>query len=83
LNYTDRAGMAVGVEVRVPLLDVDVVKFAAHVPPHLKQRGRVGKAIFKQAMQPYLATRGDLPAEKRLRCTAAALAARGAAFQSE
>jgi asparagine synthase (glutamine-hydrolysing) len=54
LNYTDRAGMAVGVEVRVPLLDRDVVKFAAHVPAHLKQRGRVGKAIFKQAMQPYL-----------------------------
>ena len=54
LNYTDRAGMAVGVEVRVPLLDVDVVKFAAHVPAHLKQRGRLGKAIFKQAMQPYL-----------------------------
>jgi asparagine synthase (glutamine-hydrolysing) len=24
------------------------------VPSHLKQRGRVGKAIFKQAMQPYL-----------------------------
>jgi asparagine synthase (glutamine-hydrolysing) len=46
--------MAVGVEVRVPLLDVDVVKFAAHVPARLKQRGRVGKAIFKQAMQPYL-----------------------------
>jgi asparagine synthase (glutamine-hydrolysing) len=54
LNYTDRAGMAVGVEVRVPLLDLDVVKFAAHVPAQLKQRGRVGKAIFKQAMQPYL-----------------------------
>jgi asparagine synthase (glutamine-hydrolysing) len=54
LNYTDRAGMAVGVEVRVPLLDLDVVKFAAHVPAHLKQRGRVGKAIFKQAMEPYL-----------------------------
>jgi asparagine synthase (glutamine-hydrolysing) len=54
LNYTDRAGMAVGVEVRVPLLDLDVVRFAAHVPSHMKQRGRVGKAIFKQAMQPYL-----------------------------
>jgi len=54
LNYTDRAGMAAGVEVRVPLLDLDLVAFAAHVPSHLKQRGRVGKAIFKQAMQPYL-----------------------------
>jgi asparagine synthase (glutamine-hydrolysing) len=54
LNYTDRAGMAAGVEVRVPLLDLDLVAFAAHVPSHLKQRGRVGKAIFKQAMRPYL-----------------------------
>jgi asparagine synthase (glutamine-hydrolysing) len=54
LNYTDRAGMAAGVEVRVPLLDLDLVAFAAHIPSHLKQRGRVGKAIFKQAMQPYL-----------------------------
>jgi asparagine synthase (glutamine-hydrolysing) len=54
LNYTDRAGMAVGVEVRVPLLDLDVVKFAAQVPAQLKQHGRVGKAIFRQAMEPYL-----------------------------
>jgi asparagine synthase (glutamine-hydrolysing) len=54
LNYTDRAGMAAGVEIRVPLLDLDLVKFAAHVPAYLKQRGRVGKAIFKQAMRPYL-----------------------------
>jgi asparagine synthase (glutamine-hydrolysing) len=54
LNYTDRAGMAAGVEIRVPLLDLDLVKFAARVPAHMKQRGSVGKAIFKQAMQPYL-----------------------------
>jgi len=54
LNYTDRAGMAVGVEVRVPLIDVEVVKFATQVPARFKQRGRVGKAIFKRAMEPYL-----------------------------
>lgn len=54
LNYTDRAGMAVGVEVRVPLLDRDLVEFATRVPSRLKQRGRVGKAIFKRAMEPYL-----------------------------
>lgn len=54
LNYTDRAGMAVGVEVRVPLLDLDMVRFAATVPTHFKQKGRIGKAIFKQAMEPYL-----------------------------
>jgi asparagine synthase (glutamine-hydrolysing) len=54
LNYTDRAGMATGVEVRVPLLDLDLVKFAARVPSTIKQRGRVGKAVFKQAMEPFL-----------------------------
>jgi asparagine synthase (glutamine-hydrolysing) len=54
LNYTDRAGMAAGVEIRVPLLDLDLVEFAASVPSTHKQRGRVGKAIFKKAMEPYL-----------------------------
>ena len=54
LNYTDRAGMAVGVEVRVPLLDLDLVRFATRVPATLKQHGRVGKALFKRAMEPYL-----------------------------
>lgn len=54
LNYTDRAGMAVGVEVRVPLLDLDLVRFATTIPTRFKQQGRVGKAIFKKAMEPYL-----------------------------
>ena len=54
LNYTDRAGMAVGVEVRVPLLDLDLVRFATRIPARYKQKGTVGKAIFKRAMEPYL-----------------------------
>jgi asparagine synthase (glutamine-hydrolysing) len=54
LNYTDRAGMAAGVEIRVPLLDLDLIEFAASVPSSHKQRGRVGKAIFKKAMEPHL-----------------------------
>ena len=54
LNYTDRAGMAVGVEVRVPFLDLDLVRFATRIPPGYKQRGKVGKALFKQSMEPYL-----------------------------
>jgi asparagine synthase (glutamine-hydrolysing) len=54
LNYTDRAGMAVGVEIRVPLLDLDLVRFATRAPSRLKQQGRLGKAIFKRAMEPYL-----------------------------
>jgi asparagine synthase (glutamine-hydrolysing) len=46
--------MAEGVEVRVPLLDADVIALAARLPPEYKQRGKIGKWIFKKAMEPYL-----------------------------
>ena len=54
LNYTDKMGMAAGVEIRVPLLDVDLIDFATGVPPRLKQRGAQGKYILKRAMAPLL-----------------------------
>ena len=54
LNYTDKMGMAAGVEVRVPLLDTDLVEFAASIPPKLKQHGLQGKYIFRRAMEPLL-----------------------------
>lgn len=54
LNYTDKMGMAAGVEVRVPLLDLDLVDLAGSLDVKMKQRGRVGKSIFKKAMEPYL-----------------------------
>ena len=54
LNYTDKMAMAHGVEVRVPLIDPDLVAFAARVPPGLKQRGSIGKHLFKKAMEPFL-----------------------------
>jgi asparagine synthase (glutamine-hydrolysing) len=54
LNYTDKAGMATGVEIRVPLLDLELVNFATRIPPSMKQKGKIGKAIFKRAMEPYL-----------------------------
>ena len=54
LNYTDKMGMAAGVEVRVPLLDQELVDFAVRVPASMKQRGATGKAIFKRAMEPDL-----------------------------
>jgi asparagine synthase (glutamine-hydrolysing) len=54
LNYTDRMGMARGVEIRVPLLDIDLVALAASIDPALKQRGTTGKAVFKRAMEPFL-----------------------------
>ena len=54
LNYTDKMGMAEGVEIRVPFLDVDLVKHALQIPNHMKQRGSEGKWVFKKAMEPYL-----------------------------
>lgn len=54
LTYTDKMSMAVGVKVRVPLLDLELVDFAARIPPAVKRRGQVGKWVFKRAMEPYL-----------------------------
>lgn len=54
LTYTDKMSMAVGVEVRVPFLDLDLIEFAAKVPIKYKQRGSVGKWVLKKAMEPYL-----------------------------
>ncbi len=54
LTYTDKMSMAEGIETRVPFLDPDLVNFSAHVPSTMKQRGRVGKWIFKKAMEQHL-----------------------------
>jgi len=51
LNYTDKMSMAAGVEVRVPLLDQDLVSLAARLPVQYKQKGVEGKWIFKKAME--------------------------------
>lgn len=51
LNYTDKMSMAAGVEVRVPLLDPELVALAARLPLQYKQRGAEGKWIFKKAME--------------------------------
>jgi asparagine synthase (glutamine-hydrolysing) len=54
LNYTDKMGMVAGVEIRVPLLDPDLIALAAHLPDRYKQNGTVGKWIFKKAMEAHL-----------------------------
>jgi asparagine synthase (glutamine-hydrolysing) len=54
LPYTDRMSMAAGVEVRVPFLDPDLLTLANSLPPALKQRGRHGKWVLKQAMRSLL-----------------------------
>lgn len=54
LLYTDKMSMAVGVEVRVPFLDLDLVDFASRIPASMKQRGGTGKWVLKKIMEPYL-----------------------------
>ncbi|MEW2560873.1 asparagine synthase (glutamine-hydrolyzing) [Streptomyces griseorubiginosus] len=49
LTYTDRSSMAASTEVRVPYVDVEVVKAAFTVPGDRKIVGRQGKAVLKEA----------------------------------
>lgn len=49
LNYTDKASMAHGVEVRVPFLDQHLVEFASAIPWQMKTTLRDEKWIFKQS----------------------------------
>ncbi len=54
LTKVDRASMAHGLEVRVPLLDHHFVEWVCGLPPELKLRGGNSKYIFKRAMERYL-----------------------------
>jgi len=54
LNYVDKVSMANGVEVRVPLLDPELVDLVARLPLAFKQRGATGKWILRKALEPYL-----------------------------
>ncbi len=49
LTYTDRSSMAASTEVRVPYVDVEVVKAAFAFPGERKIAGRQGKAVLKEA----------------------------------
>jgi asparagine synthase (glutamine-hydrolysing) len=51
LAYTDRMSMAASTEVRVPLLDDELVDLASRIPPGLKLRGTTRKYVLKRAMQ--------------------------------
>ena len=50
LNYSDKTGMAMGVEIRVPFLDPDLMAFAASMPTEFKLRGRTTKWALREAM---------------------------------
>ena len=50
----DRASMAHSLEVREPLMDHELVQWAASLPSSLKVRGAEGKYLLKKAMAPHL-----------------------------
>jgi asparagine synthase (glutamine-hydrolysing) len=54
LTYTDKTSMASSTEVRVPLLDHELVELAARIPSRLKLKGLTGKYILKQAAEAWL-----------------------------
>ena len=55
LTKVDRASMAHALEVRVPILDHQLVEWMAGLDPELKLKGREGKYIFKKSLGNYLA----------------------------
>jgi asparagine synthetase B (glutamine-hydrolysing) len=53
LTYTDKMGMAASVEVRVPLLDDELVAWAVKIPSSLKLRGWRREYIFKRSQEEF------------------------------
>lgn len=51
LVKADKMTMATSVELRVPLLDFQVLEFAASLPPHFKVQGWATKRILKSALK--------------------------------
>jgi asparagine synthase (glutamine-hydrolysing) len=54
LTYTDKMAMAASVEVRVPLLDDELVDMARKIPSNLKLHGWRRKYIFKRSQEAVL-----------------------------
>jgi len=51
LTYSDKMSAAVSMEVRVPLLDAELIEFVRKVPAHLKIHGLTTKYIFRKALK--------------------------------
>ena len=56
LNYTDKMSMAHGVEVRVPFLDLEFVKFSEKIPHSFLIKRNITKWILKKSMEGFLPT---------------------------
>ena len=54
LTRIDRASMAVGLEMREPMLDHRLVEFAATLPLSMRLRGGGGKWLMRRSLAPYL-----------------------------
>jgi asparagine synthase (glutamine-hydrolysing) len=54
LTKVDRASMAVGLEVRPPLVDHEFLELSARIPSSLKVRGGETKWLFKQMCDSWL-----------------------------
>jgi len=54
LITTDKTSMAANLEVRVPFLNREMIKFTARMPPDLKLRGFKRKYILKRALEKLL-----------------------------
>ena len=54
LTYTDKTSMASSTEVRVPLLDHELVELAGRIPAGLKLKGLTGKYVLKRAAEAWL-----------------------------
>jgi asparagine synthase (glutamine-hydrolysing) len=54
LPKADITSMANSIEVRSPLLDHELMAFAARLPERLKRRGMQGKLLLRDAVRPWL-----------------------------
>ena len=52
--YTDKSSMAASLEVRVPFMDVELMKLAARLPEHFKLHRKTTKYVLKKAMEAHL-----------------------------
>ncbi len=54
LRKVDMMSMRAGIEVRVPMLDEDLVALALSLPHHLKTDGRIGKLVLRDVARQWL-----------------------------